>query len=71
MISNVLLQAMFCRCTRESGSNYTELELPTLFLRLEERRFPALSNLSLGGKILHKNNRSLVSIVRFARMNLR
>lgn len=70
MISNVLLQAMFCRCTWESGSNYTELELPTLFLRLEEKRFPALSTLSLGGKILHKNNRSLVSIVRFAHMNL-
>lgn len=56
MISNVLLQAIFCRCTWELGNNYTELELPMLFLHLEERKILALSNLSLRRTMLYKNN---------------
>jgi len=58
MVSEVLLQAMFCRCTRELGNNYGELGLPMFFLwKKGGFQHSICSNLSsLEGRMLPENS---------------
>lgn len=58
MISEVLLQAMFCRCTGELGNNYRELGLPMLFLcKKGGFQHSICSSLSsLEGRMLQEDN---------------